>query len=279
MRVLVVEDSATQLAELQALLEHVGFTVRAAPTLAAAVEALQAEIPDIVLLDLGLPDGRGLPVLEAIRRTAPDAPVVILTGTDDEQTAVRAVQQGAQDYLIKGEANDAVLVRCLRYAVERKQHEIALRRSRDDLAAILNQLRVGTMMLDGAGRTTFVSRACEPYLTGSPHDAAGRPWHELLPLGTDDALRPEAMLGRAGTEEDLPPEVVRSGPAAPATGRKRGRDAGPAELSGREQAERDRLLEALRQARGNRTVAAQILGIGRATFYRRLESLNIQLED
>ena len=75
---------------------------------------------DVILLDLGLPDAKGL---EAVRRThaaAPNVPLVVLTATDDESLAVQALQQGAQDYLIKGQIDARGLLRALRYAIERK---------------------------------------------------------------------------------------------------------------------------------------------------------------
>ena len=77
----------------------------------------------IYRIDLGLPDAQGL---EAIRRThaaAPGVPLVVLTGLDDESVAVQALQEGAQDYLIKGQIETRGLMRALRYAIERKKME------------------------------------------------------------------------------------------------------------------------------------------------------------
>ena len=67
-----------------------------------AVTHLVANPPDIVLLDLGLPDAQGLGAVWRTRAAAPRVPLVVLTGLDDESLAVQALQQGAQDYLIKG---------------------------------------------------------------------------------------------------------------------------------------------------------------------------------
>jgi len=76
---------------------------------------------DVVLLDLGLPDSQGLDTLGEVRAQAPAEPIVVLTGLDDEALALQAVRQGAQDYLVKGDLDNKVLWRAVRYAIERKQ--------------------------------------------------------------------------------------------------------------------------------------------------------------
>jgi signal transduction histidine kinase len=83
---------------------------------------------DAVLLDLSLPDGHGLGNISRLLQVAPTVPLVVLTGTDDEQLAVQAVHQGAQDYLVKGQVTGQLLVRALRYAIERKRVEEGLQR-------------------------------------------------------------------------------------------------------------------------------------------------------
>src|ERR1700691_1525145 len=85
-----------------------------------------AEHPvDIILLDLGLPDVQGLEAVRRAHAAAPGVPLVVLTGLDDESLAVQALQQGAQDYLIKGQIETRGLLRALRYAIERKAMESA----------------------------------------------------------------------------------------------------------------------------------------------------------
>jgi diguanylate cyclase (GGDEF)-like protein len=80
---------------------------------------------DIVLLDLGLPDAQGSEAIHRAHAAAPGVPLVVLTGLDDEALAVQALQQGAQDYLIKGQIETRGLLRALRYAIERKAMESA----------------------------------------------------------------------------------------------------------------------------------------------------------
>jgi diguanylate cyclase (GGDEF)-like protein len=91
--------------------------------LADARASLAASRPACVLLDLTLPDADGLQSLLEVRSAAPDVPVVVLTGTEDEELAVRAVQEGAQDYLVKRKVDLDGLGRAIRYAIERKSAE------------------------------------------------------------------------------------------------------------------------------------------------------------
>ena len=97
------------------------------------------EVPfDVILLDLSLPDSQGLETFFAMHAHAGDVPIVVLSGYNDESIAVKAVQAGAQDYLVKGQVNDNLLVRSIRYAIERTrrhQAEEALRDTSEEFRA------------------------------------------------------------------------------------------------------------------------------------------------
>ena len=86
-----------------------------------AVEKIQETPFDIILLDLSLPDSQGLHTFLRLQTLAPHLPIVILTSTDDELLALEAVQKGAQDYLVKGQTPSDLLIRAIRYAIERHQ--------------------------------------------------------------------------------------------------------------------------------------------------------------
>ena len=79
-----------------------------------------------VLLDLGLPDSQGLGTFEQARASAKHIPIIVLTGLDDEDLGVRAVQAGAQDYLVKGQVSSQLLTRSIRYAMEREQARLMI---------------------------------------------------------------------------------------------------------------------------------------------------------
>lgn len=103
--------------------------------------------PDMIVLDLGLPDAGGVDAVRNIHLAAPDIPLVVLTGLDDEASAVQALHAGAQDYLVKGQLSTSLLVRALRYAFERHGMQRALRKEStiDELTGLNN--RRGFLML------------------------------------------------------------------------------------------------------------------------------------
>jgi diguanylate cyclase (GGDEF)-like protein len=94
--------------------------------LSDARDDLLASGATCVLLDLSLPDAHGVEAVESVKSFAPEVPIVVLSGLDDEEVALRAVQSGAQDYLIKGRVDDEVVARSIRYAIERKRTEVEL---------------------------------------------------------------------------------------------------------------------------------------------------------
>jgi signal transduction histidine kinase len=110
-------------------------------SLDAALEAVEETTFDLILLDLGLPECTGLETLEEFLPVVTDVPVVVLTGLDDKETAVKAIQKGAQDYLPKEELSPDVLLRSIRYAIERKKQERALREQTEQMKFFNSVLR------------------------------------------------------------------------------------------------------------------------------------------
>lgn len=97
------------------------FVIERETTLRAAIALLGSREIDVILLDLNLPDSRGLETFSKIQRVAPELPVIILSGLADEALVTGSVRAGAQDFVVKGSMNVPVLVRAVRYALERKQ--------------------------------------------------------------------------------------------------------------------------------------------------------------
>jgi serine phosphatase RsbU (regulator of sigma subunit) len=133
-RILLVEDDPDDVYIMRNLLGdrwHGPFDLVHVELLSAAIERCQEERFDVVLLDLGLPDSNGLETFFSIYARASDVPIVVLSGLSDERAAVKAVQAGAQDYLVKGQLTDRLLVRSLRYAIERSRRHHAEEAMRD----------------------------------------------------------------------------------------------------------------------------------------------------
>jgi len=131
LNVLLVEDNPADARLVRELLREVGppITLTHADRLRQAIEYLRAGGFNAVLLDLGLPDSEGLDTFARTLAEAGEAPIVVLTGLADEDLAVRAVREGAQDYLVKGRVDGRLLSHAVRYAVERRRVEDLLRRS------------------------------------------------------------------------------------------------------------------------------------------------------
>jgi len=129
-RVLLVEDNPGDQRLIREALNEVRYAhikLEHVDCLQAAQNILAAQEFDLILLDLSLPDSNGLTTVEKTADAAPDTPIVILTGLDDVNTGIQAVRAGAQDYLVKGEVTGHLLVRAIRYAIERQRMKAALR--------------------------------------------------------------------------------------------------------------------------------------------------------
>jgi serine phosphatase RsbU (regulator of sigma subunit) len=152
--------------------------------LSSAVDACRRGRFDVLLLDLSLPDSQGLETFLKLSAQAGEIPIVVITGLDDEQTAIKAVQAGAQDYLIKGQVDDNLLIRALRYAIERNRRDHAER----ELRATSEEFRIAQQIQ----RRLFPAEA--PCLPGFdiggavyPAAATAGDYFDYIPL-RDDCL-------------------------------------------------------------------------------------------
>ena len=143
LRILLVEDNpgdADFILELLPATGQPGFHIETVVRLSEALERANNQPFDVVLLDLGLPDAQGLPTYHRMRHVQPDLPVIVLTGTDDQELAVIAVRDGAQDFLVKGLFNQGLLTRAIRYAIERQKSQAILHQSATDLRILTTRL-------------------------------------------------------------------------------------------------------------------------------------------
>ncbi len=139
-RVLLVEDNpgdARLIRELLAEVPEATFEVMHTERVSDALDWLAKAHVDVILADLALPDATGLQTVNRLRDQAPEVPLVVLTGTTvDDRVALQALQEGAQDYLVKGQVDSRQLGRALRYAIERKQLQRNLEEANARLKAL-----------------------------------------------------------------------------------------------------------------------------------------------
>ncbi len=143
-RVLLIEDRVVDVRVIRAALakgRDVTFDVVCCERLSQGLQHLAAGGIDVILLDLGLPDSQGFETFMQVYTQEPDVPIIVLTASDDDALAIQAVQAGAQDYLVKGRVDWNLLVRSIRYAVERHRMYTLLRNLAlvDELTGLYNR--------------------------------------------------------------------------------------------------------------------------------------------
>jgi DNA-binding NtrC family response regulator len=128
--ILYIEDNPDDVVIMELLLAEkcrAAWSLVHVDLLAAGLKRLEEGGVDIILLDLSLPDSHGFATFLAVKKRAKDLPVIIMTGLDDETMAMEAVREGAQDYLVKGQVDANLLLRAIRYAIEREKLIVKLR--------------------------------------------------------------------------------------------------------------------------------------------------------
>jgi len=151
LRVLLVEDNPADVDLIRETLPSTGpvaFSIESEPRVSGAVARLARGGIDLILVDLGLPDSQGLETFHRLQKAAPGTPAVVLTGNSDQEAAIIAVRDGAQDYLVKGQVDADRLVRAVRYAVERKRGAEALRQSEERYRSLFEEATEGIGLAD-----------------------------------------------------------------------------------------------------------------------------------
>jgi signal transduction histidine kinase len=141
-RILLVEDNPADAGLLRASLNAPAlarFEIAVAVRLKEALSRLTTEHFDVMLLDLSLPDSTGLDTVFSVQKTSKHIPIIVLTGNDDEQLGTEAVRRGVQDYLVKGQIPERVLVQAIDYAIERKRIDEELRAANEEMEARVRQ--------------------------------------------------------------------------------------------------------------------------------------------
>ncbi len=236
-----MEDNPGDARLAQELLAEVGVArsdVIHASSLAEAEKCLGDAAFDVVLLDLSLPDGQGTESVGRIQSGNPMLPVVVLSGLDDETVALEAVQKGAQDYLVKGHGSGDLMIRSLRYAIERKRAqealleekkraEVANRAKSDFLANMSHELRTPLNAIIGFAEV-IKSEMCGPLgdsrYKGYADDIHNSGRHllaiinDILDLAKIEACKMELQEDQVGIRDEIKASLRMIEPCAAAAG-------------------------------------------------------------
>jgi PAS domain S-box-containing protein len=203
LRLLLIEDNA---GDARLLRERLGdtagirFELEVVGTLAAGLARLDAESFDLVLLDMSLPDSAGLDTFKTVHTHTPEVPIIVLSGLDDEAVAVQTVHEGAQDYLVKADLDHRLLVRSIRYAIERKRTEEALARERDLFHTLMDNIPDRIYFKDTESRFFRINRAvAAQFQIKHPSEAVGRTDGDFFtPEHAENALADERWVIQQG---------------------------------------------------------------------------------
>ncbi|WP_049926749.1 bacterio-opsin activator domain-containing protein [Halopiger goleimassiliensis] len=168
------------------------------------LETLEADVVDVVLLDLNLPDSTGLETLETVHDDHRETPIVVLTGLRDQGVGVQAIQRGAQDFLVKDEVTSELLVRTIHHAIERARQERVRRRQREQLEAFNRLNRIGHdithAVITTETRGELEQRVCDRLVESDAYRFA---WLGEVNPGSDQVIPKVA----AGVGEDYLEEI------------------------------------------------------------------------
>jgi PAS domain S-box-containing protein len=187
LRVLLIEDDAGDALLIEELLHEKSrsaFRVEREPRLQAGLERLRREQFDITLLDLGLPDSSGLATLERFMQAGPGPAVIVLTGQEDEELGLQALQRGAQDFLTKTDLEPKILSRALQYAVERHRAELALINADEEWQQTFDTIPDLVALIDDHHRIIKANRAMASAVSAGAEDLVGRLCYHVM-HGTD----------------------------------------------------------------------------------------------
>ncbi|MBK8840928.1 MAG: response regulator [Hyphomonadaceae bacterium] len=177
-----------------------------------AEKLLRSRSFEIVLLDLGLSDARGLGAVRRTHAAAPATPLVVLTGMDDDVLATQALHEGAQDFLIKGQFDARGLRRAMQYAIARKNTEDALFAEKERAQVTLDCIADAVISTDVAGNITFLNLVAQQLTGWSRHEATGQPMARVFHVIGSVSQLPIADPARVAVDSDrsvhIPPDSI-----------------------------------------------------------------------
>ncbi len=181
LKVLLIEDNPGDANLIRQMLTEerlTSFDLEWAEELSTGLKHLARRDIDALLLDLSLPDSQGLDTFTRVQTQAPELPIIVLSGLEDETLAVEAVRKGAQDYLVKGQVDSHLLSRAIKYAVQRKQVEEALRKEKDRAQKYLDVAGVIFIVIDAQGKVSLINKKGCEILGYREREIIGKIWFD-----------------------------------------------------------------------------------------------------
>ena len=182
-RLLLVEGNPGDVRLIMEILKEnkkVEFTITNSARLDKSLKLLDEKQFEMILLDLELPDSQGLETFKKVRSHVPGLPIVILSGLKDENLALQAIKEGAQDYLTKSDINSNNLVRIVQYAIERKQAKEDLKESENKYRAIFESTGTATLIVDMNTLIIQANKECESVTGYSASKLVGKSWTQFV---------------------------------------------------------------------------------------------------
>src|SRR5208283_537469 len=181
-RILLIEDNPGDARLLKEMLREadVRFELECVDRLSSGIEKVKSVGFDIILLDLGLPDSRGLVALTRLNEIRPEAPIIVLTGHANESMGIQAVQEGAQDFLVKGQVDKNLLVRSINYAIQRKKIQGALQKSESRLRTLVQTIPDLIWLKDPDGVYLSCNAMFERFFGAKEADIVGKTDYDFV---------------------------------------------------------------------------------------------------
>jgi PAS domain S-box-containing protein len=200
--ILLIEDNEFDSLLIQEMLLDGGlFNVETIGCLSAALNRLGEKDFNVLLTDLSLPDSDRTETFEKIYVRFPEIPIILLTSYDDEAFALRAIQSGAQDYLIKGKADKEMIATSIRYAIERKRCQAETRRHRNEWERTFDAIENVMTILDNDMRIIRANRAAGQILHTDPSELIGKHCYEVFQRRTEHCRRCRHEKNRCASAE------------------------------------------------------------------------------
>jgi signal transduction histidine kinase len=203
MQVLLIDDNNADVWWVREMLlasPHLSYDISTADNLKDGLELLALRKPEVILLDLSLPDSEGLDTLTQVLSHAGNTPIVVLTGVDDQKIANQAIVIGAQDSLIKGQINAHGLDQCLRYAIERQRQRTKLamyagilEASEANIRCIIESSSDGMVVLNSRQKVVFANPAAEDLFEQTMEELSGETLS--LPIVPGESIEHEIVIG------------------------------------------------------------------------------------